>query len=68
MRLAPLIMAGVAAAAAVGGIGLLAPSPRRAQHRRVRSSPNTKARLIGGVILLAIAAILTIFALTLDTL
>lgn len=63
MKLGPLIMAGVAATATVGGVGLIAPSPRR----RVRSGPNRQARLIAGVMFLAVAVILSIFALTLDT-
>ena len=61
MRLAPLIMAGVTGAAAVGGVGLIAPSPRR----RTRSEPDRKARLIGGVMLISLAAILSIFSLAL---
>ena len=63
MRLGPLIMAGVAAAAGVGGIGLLAPS----RGGGARSAPNAQARRIAGVMLLAVALLLSLFALTLDT-
>ena len=62
MRLGPLIMAGVAALAAVGGVGLLAPSVRG----HARSAPNAQARRIGGVMLLTVALILSLFATTLD--
>ena len=57
-------MAGVAAGAGVAGVGLLAPSARR----RPRSAPNAQARRIAGVMFLSVALILSVFALTLDTL
>ncbi len=55
-------MAGVAVLAAVGGVGLLAPSVRGS----TRSAPNAQARRIGGVMLLTVALILSLFATTLD--
>ena len=61
MRLAPLIMTGVAVTASVGGVGLWTPSWRG----RARSAPNRQGRRIAGVMLLAVAAILSIFALAL---
>ena len=61
MKLAPLIMAGVAVGASVGGVGLLTPSLRG----RARSASNVQGRRIAGVMLLALAAILSIFALAL---
>ena len=61
MRLAPLVMAGVAAGAAVGAVALLVP------RHRPGSAPAIQARRISGVMLIALALILTLFAVALDS-
>ena len=61
MRLAPLVMAGVAGGAAVGAVALLAP------RHRPGSAAAIQARRIAGVMLAALALILSVFAVTLDS-